>query len=185
MLGSLFFVLCVYLCLGRVAEWFRFSELKLNSTNLGLHPDINLKWKSWVLVKVPRPQTHRTSQWWIKGCQVMIRKAWLWIIVGNQIREYHGSCTLKTSFVDFCPYPTLYTFVVAVKSHWPRWPIPPFISIEFLYIIELVLILNITEILLSECWAIINQSLSFQTPTYGCGFHGSVRYCGSNNIHVA
>ncbi len=52
---------------------------------------------------------------------------------------------------------TLYTCLFAVKR---RWLVPSFIFIQFLYIIELVNVLNIVEILLVGRLAILNQSIN-------------------------
>jgi len=62
-------------------------------------------------VKVPRAQTHRTTQraswWWIGralwigGCQVIIRTC-PWTIVDNVRGEYHDAfCMLKTYLADY------------------------------------------------------------------------------------
>ena len=60
----------------------------------------------WILMTVPRAQTHRTAQMVdrknpLYHCQVIIPKAWLWAILGNVLGECHASCTLMTSIVDF------------------------------------------------------------------------------------
>jgi hypothetical protein len=77
---------------------------------------------------------------------VTIRKAWLWIIMGNVFGKCHAPYTLNTFLVDskkskliktstkyFRPCPTLNAFSLAVKSHWPGWPTPSLISI-YIYI---------------------------------------------------
>ena len=86
-----------------------------------------------------------------------------WTIVGNMIGECHTPCTLNTSFIDFTKE---YVHDVAVpksKLSFSTKPSIPFqlqskvvdlVNLSFLYnvytlIIELVLILNITEILLT------------------------------------
>ena len=59
-----------------------------------------------------------SSRWGRRGlCQVIIRKAWPWTIVGNVLGEDHAHCTLK-SFFEKCrrSYPTPQTNPVAVKS---------------------------------------------------------------------
>ena len=36
-----------------------------------------------------------------EDCPVMIRKASQWIIMGNMFGQFHSTCTLKISVVDF------------------------------------------------------------------------------------
>jgi hypothetical protein len=65
----------------------------------------------WVLVKVPRGQTHSADQlvpgWRIveaislMGFQTKLRKGLPWTIVGNVRGECHAPCIPKNSFVDF------------------------------------------------------------------------------------
>jgi len=64
----------------------------------------------WLVVQVAKGQTHRAAQCvpmcrigvssWL-GCQVMIRKAWPWTIVGTMFGGCHAPCTLNTCFLDF------------------------------------------------------------------------------------
>jgi hypothetical protein len=64
-----------------------------------------------ILVKVPSSHSQRAAQCvsvlrivgvlLMAGCQVIIRKACTWTIVGNMFGECHAPSTLKTSFVDF------------------------------------------------------------------------------------
>jgi len=64
--------------------------------------------KKWVLVEVPSSQCClvRSSVadrefLLMRGCQLIIRKAWPRTIVGNVFGECHAPYILKTSFVDF------------------------------------------------------------------------------------
>jgi len=89
------------------------------------------------------------------------------------LKECHAPCALKTSFVDFenkkarCSHYKIINVssLLNIPNFFSgsRNPVDPFLSSIlysfFLYVIELVLVLNITEMLLAGRYAIINQSI--------------------------
>jgi hypothetical protein len=119
-----------------VSEWLLFNA------------KLKIEWVSeWLLfiiyymIYITRIPSKMMGRW-----HVTIRKAWLWIIMGNVFGKCHAPYTLNTFLVDskkskliktsttyFRPCPTLNAFSLAVKSHWPCWPTPSLISI-YIYI---------------------------------------------------
>ena len=91
------------------------------------------------------------------------------------LRECHAPCTLKTSFVDFenkkarCSHYKILNVssLLNIPNFFSgsRNLVDPFLSsilygfFLFIYVIELVLVLNITEMLLAGRYAITNQSI--------------------------
>jgi len=95
----------------------------------------------------------------MEWCQVVIRKVWPWTIVVR----------LCTSFVDvekdeaYCSrHKKLQIYSLSISPFFVRR------LYSFLYIIDLVLVLNIAEILLTEQTAIINQSATRRYMLYEC-----------------
>jgi hypothetical protein len=107
-------------------------------TRWSVAPPLIFAWHyNWVLVKTPRAQTHRDAT----------RCSWWWMVESS--RRWRVSCSLHVKDL-YCgrkwigalwplrkivrPYPTLYSFSVAVKSRWPDCPIPSFFYMHIYYI---------------------------------------------------